>query len=57
MRPPGPFPTVDPAARLQKKLREARLLRDVSPEDSLEMGFQMIRFARRLAEATDRARV
>lgn len=48
---------MDPEARLRKKVAEARMLRDVTPRESLEMGFSMIRFARKLGEATDRARV
>ena len=48
---------MQPDERRRKKLREARMLRDVPPAESLEMGFSMIRFARELAEAADRARV
>jgi hypothetical protein len=44
---------VDP--RPSKKVREAERLRDVSPEETLLMGFQLIRFAHDLAEAADRA--
>ena len=48
---------MDPDARLRKKVDEARMLRDVSARESLQMGFSMIRFARKLGEATDRARI
>lgn len=41
--------------RAAKKRREAERLRDVAPAESLAMGFSLMRFARRLAEAGDRA--
>ena len=42
--------------RFAKRVRNAALLRDVPPERSLEMAFQLIRSARKLGEAADRAR-
>jgi hypothetical protein len=47
---------VEPPERVRKKIREAALLRNVSPEESLRLGFSLHRFARRLSEAADRAR-
>lgn len=46
---------MDSSARIQKKVQEARRLRDVPPEESLRLGFSLIRFARRVSEAADRA--
>lgn len=46
---------VDSRARVRKKVEEARRLRDVPPEESLRLGFSLIRFARRVSEAADRA--
>ncbi|HLE96528.1 MAG TPA: hypothetical protein VI997_04085 [Candidatus Thermoplasmatota archaeon] len=48
---------MEPDARLAKKRREAAHLAALPPDATLEMGFSMIRFARRFAEAADRARV
>lgn len=52
---PGVGVSVDREERVRKKVREARMLRDVSPEESLRLGFSLIRFARRVSEAADRA--
>lgn len=40
---------------MAKKRREAERLRDVSHEETLAMGFQLMRFPRDLAEAANRA--
>jgi hypothetical protein len=45
---------VDPRERAAKKRREAEQLRDVPPERTLAMGFSLMAFARKLAEAADR---
>jgi len=42
--------------RFAKRVSDAALLRDVPSERSLEMAFQLIRSARKLGEAADRAR-
>ncbi len=55
--PERPSTAMDGPARLDKKRREAALLSETPPGETLEMGFSMIRFARRFAEAADRARV
>lgn len=47
---------MDSETRLRKKVREAALLRNVEPAESLRLGFSLIRFGRRLSEAADRAR-
>jgi hypothetical protein len=41
--------------RRAKKKREAEMLRDSSPQRTLAMGFSLSQFARKLAEAADRA--
>jgi len=41
--------------RMEKKIREARMLAHVPPAETLRIGFSMYRFAIRLREATDRA--
>lgn len=41
--------------RAAKKRREAESLRDVPPEVTLHMGFQLMQFARDLSEAAKRA--
>lgn len=41
---------------MRKKVREARLLAEVSPQKTLEMGFGMMAFARDLAKAADDSR-
>lgn len=47
---------MDETARRLKKRREAERLRDVPPERTLEMGFEMMEFVRKLAKAADDAR-
>ena len=47
---------MDPTARAVKKRREAERLRDVPPEETVRMGFQLMELGRRLREAADRAR-
>lgn len=42
--------------RTEKKIREARRLADVPPEETLRMGFSLCRFTVRLREAAARAR-
>lgn len=42
--------------RIAKKIREAEMLRDVPPSVTLRMGFSLMDFSRRLAEATIRAK-
>lgn len=46
---------MEPDERVRKKIREAEMLRDVPPEETLRLGFSLSRFARKLAEAADRA--
>lgn len=41
--------------RNAKKIREAKRLRDVPPEVTLAMGFELMKFARDLSEAAERA--
>lgn len=47
---------VDENARASKKIREARRLRDVPPERTLQMAFDLIRVTRELNGAADDAR-
>ena len=42
---------MDKEARIEKKRREAAALRDVPPERTLQMGFELTRAARALAKA------
>lgn len=44
----------DPERRAKKR-REALALRELSPAETLRMGFELMEFARRLAGAADRA--
>lgn len=44
------------AERLAKKRREAIMLRALTPAQTLQMGFDLIEFARSFAGAADRAR-
>lgn len=46
---------MDPAARRRKKIREAKRLQGVTPEESIRSAAQMIEAARRVAEAGDHA--
>lgn len=46
---------VDADARFAKKVRDAALLRDVPARRSVEMAFELVRFARELNEAADLA--
>jgi hypothetical protein len=41
--------------RQAKKVREAERLRAIPPERTLQMGFDLVRATRKLAEAADRA--
>ena len=43
------------AERRAKKRREAEMLRGLSPSQTLQMGFDLIEFARAFAGAADRA--
>lgn len=47
---------VDVTARQAKKDREAKRLRGVPPQDTLAIGFDLVRFGRRLQEAAEDAR-
>ena len=51
----GPSSYVKDAERLAKKKREAMMLRDLGPAETLAMGFDLIEFARAFAGAADRA--
>lgn len=46
---------MDDDARRRKKIQEWTRLRDVPPEVTLTMGFDLMTFARDLREAADRA--
>ena len=43
------------AEREEKKIREARRLRDVPPERTLAMAFELVRATRALLEAAEHA--
>lgn len=43
------------AERLEKKRKEAVMLRELTPAQTLQMGFDLIEFARNFAGAADRA--
>lgn len=47
---------VDPASRLRKKILEAERMRSIPVQRSLDMGFELIAFAREFNEAAERAR-
>lgn len=47
---------MDEHSRRRKKIREAILLRDLTPTETLEMGFGLVGFAAEFAGAADRAR-
>ena len=49
------WPSVEPLERARKKVREAALLRDVPPERTLQMAFDLIRMTRAINEATQDA--
>lgn len=51
-----PYELVHATSRRLKKIDEAKRLRALSPSETLEMGFDLMTFAREFAEAADRAR-
>lgn len=56
MADPDRFPTVEPDDRRAKKIREVDRLRGVPASRTIEMGFGLMMFARRLREAAEHER-